>query len=63
VKAPLQRRLPATRRRQTPREAEQQGEVAGAMADVTVATTAQETAQVPVLPVEVRRSLKGGNPR
>jgi hypothetical protein len=33
---------------------EQQGEVAGAMADVTVATIAQETTQVPVLPVEAR---------
>jgi hypothetical protein len=42
VKAPLQRRLLATRQRRTPQEAERQGEVAGAMADVTVATIAQE---------------------
>jgi hypothetical protein len=33
---------------------EQQDEVAEAMADATVVTIAQETAQVPVLPVEAR---------
>jgi hypothetical protein len=41
---------------------EQQGKVARAVADATIATIARETAQVPVLPVEARRSFEGREP-